>query len=196
MSPYTILQVPIDSIENVLKAIYLLENTPDNLELDFKDQLSEAEIKEFNQSIESIKTIVSEKFPSINPNEFVNFLISSSIRSNKLNFNNLIKTFNSFNLPEKPKEYKQNSSIMGFEITAAEPPKVNKRSFYQILTKSIFPIAAFLLTQHQTMQTTEQLNRIEHLFEQHIQHHNEQQKVDDNPYIIEIRKDISPGTRT
>lgn len=201
MSPYTILQVPIDSIENVLKAIYLLENIPKNLELDFKDQLSEAEIIELNQSIELVKTIVSEKFPSINPDEFVNFLISSSIKSNKMNFNNLIKTFNSLYSPEKPKEYKQDFAFMGFEVTAAEPLKVNKQSFYKILIKT-FQIAAFLLAQYQAMQTTEQNNliieqnnRIENLLQQHIIECNEHE-VEKNPYIIEIQKDISPGSRT
>jgi len=194
-----VLQFPINSTENILRALKELKKLPDNLEVDFKDQAPEESLLKFNESIESIKSIVSDRFPSINPNEFIDFLISSSIKSNNLDFNELIETFKSLNLLDESPEYKEGYSEIIATITVVDPSastKVNKRSFFDIFNTAIFPIAVFLLTQYQTTQTTDQLNRMEHLLEQHIQQHNELQKVDDNPYIIEIRNDISPGTRT
>ena len=200
MSPITFsLQGPISKIM-ILSVVKDLEKFSNNLEVNFNDQAPEESLLKLNESIESMKTIISERFPSINQNEFINFLISSPIKSDRLDFNNLIETFKLFNLLDESPTHKVDHSEIEVSITVSEPSAseiVNKESYFNLFITIVFPILTFLISQYQVAETTEQLNRMENLIEQHIEQLNEQQKVEKgNPYIIEIQSDISPGTRT
>lgn len=190
------LQTPLNSIFSIHQAVKNLEKHSNNLEIDFNNQASEETLLKFNQSIESIKATISERFPSVNPDDFINFLISSSINSKKLDLNNLIELFKLLD-STGGSTYKVGHSDLTASITVSEPSstseKVDKESYFNFFITIVFPILTFLIAQFQVVQTTDQLNRIENQLDQHIE---QEKEKENNPYIIEIQNDISPGTRT
>ncbi|MEJ9280651.1 hypothetical protein [Ureibacillus thermosphaericus] len=77
--------------------------------------------------------------------------------------------------------------------SSTQEETINKEWYLKFIVNVVFPIFAFLLSQYQNMQTTEQLNRIETKINKYIEQQNELEDV--QKIIIELPNDFSGGTR-
>lgn len=93
--------------------------------------------------------------------------------------------------------FKYSHSDLTVSITvrqsSTQEETINKEWYLKFIVNVVFPIFAFLLSQYQNMQTTEQLNRIETKINKYIEQQNELEDV--QKIIIELPNDFSGGTR-
>lgn len=142
--------------ENVQQYINNLRNA--ELLFDINCHIPEGTLEKYKQSMEliqNIKFIISEGFPSINPDKFIEFLITSPINSNKLDFSNLIKLFNLFNYQPS---YKSGYSEIDVFITVVEPQKTIDIGKYLNIIMNLFTIFTFIYGEYKDFQSEERIN--------------------------------------
>lgn len=147
--------------ENIEQYISNLKNA--NLELNFNYQLPEGTLERFKDYIKlinNLKIIISEGFPSINPDEFIKFLFTSPITSNKLDFTTLIKLYNLIN---DQSAYKVSHDDLYSEITVnGKTESINIEKYLKLFKEYVYPvISSVLISYCFSISSTEQMNRIE-----------------------------------
>ncbi|HZH61500.1 MAG TPA: hypothetical protein VEY70_18415 [Metabacillus sp.] len=189
-------KLQLNTKEEIQQKIKEIVEKFDKLEVNFNfsQHLSLETISKFIESRNKLKTTLNKLYPSLDADKFIDFVVSSPLRSNHLDFKTLLNLFNLF---EDFSSLKYIHSDLNASITVrqslTQEETINKEWYLKFIINVVFPIFAFLLTQYQNMQTTEQLNRIESKINKYIEQQNELEDV--QKIIIELPNDFSGGTR-
>lgn len=165
------------------------------INFDVKFDLPTEKIKTFIETRNNLQHKVSELFPSVDAERFINYVTYAPLKGDYLDMSTLIKLF--FNL-EVLSTMQTGQADLPTSITVAEPEvrqePLTKKSYVNLIME-VFTVVTFAISQFQNVQTTEQLNRIEDKIIQLIEQQDEVEYEQD--YILELPEDdISPGIRT
>ncbi|RHW38207.1 hypothetical protein D1B33_04780 [Lysinibacillus yapensis] len=183
---------PPKTKEELQKVITILKGKSLYLNLNAQYNVPEGTITNYIESRNRLKNTLEEKFPDVDADKFIKFVITSPLKSPQLDFS---KVFDMFMMMEHYPENNRGNSDIKASLTVNEPPTtIDKKNYLLIFMTFIFPVLELLLSQFQNYQDGQEIERLQNLIEHQIEEdmeYNENQEI-----IIEIENYNTGGIRT